>query len=69
MSAEIMQNKHFSTTSAVSPNSKTKTFSCSITIILFDHLLGFLKYLLVFPYLGVFAASLVSLMSSLLPAS
>ena len=66
-----MQNKHFNTTITISPNSKRKTFSCSLAIILFNHLylLDLLKYVSVFPHLGIFPASLVILMSSLLPAS
>ena len=38
----LCKNKHFSTANTISPNSKRKTFSCSLTIILFNHLLGLL---------------------------
>ena len=46
---KLYQNKHFSTSGMISPNSKRKIFSCSLTIILFNHLLGVLKCLLVSP--------------------
>ena len=66
---KLRQNKHFSTAGRINSNSKRKTFSWSPTIILFSHLLGLLKYVLVFPYLGVFPVSLVIFLSALLPAS
>ena len=46
---KLYQNKHFSTSGMISPNSKRIIFSCSLTIILFNHLLALLKCLLVSP--------------------
>ena len=40
---KFCQNKHFSTASTISPNSKQKTFSCSLSIILFNHKIGLSK--------------------------
>ena len=40
---KLCQNKHFSTAGTISPNSKRKTFSCSPSVILFNHKLGLFK--------------------------
>ena len=64
---KLCQNEQFSTAGTISPNSKRKSFSLSPTIILFNHLHGLLKYVLVFPYFGFSPVSLVILLSSLLP--
>ena len=57
---KVCQNKHFSTAGTISPNSKRKTFSCSLGIILFNHKLSLSKEVFVFPYLGFFPVVLYS---------
>ena len=66
---KLCRNKHFSTAGTISPNSKRKTFSCSPSIIFFNHKLGLFEKVFAFPYLGVFPGSPVILLWSALPAS
>ena len=65
---KLCQNKHFSTADTISPDSKRKTFSHPYHSFQ-PFALVLLKYVSVFPCLGVFPISLVILLSSLLPAS
>ena len=58
---KLCRNEHFGTTGTITPNSKRKTFSCSISIILFNHKLGLSKYVLVFPCHRLFPGSSVAL--------
>ena len=48
---------------------KKRNIVLIVTMIVFNHLLGLLKYVLVFLYLRVFPARVVILLSSLLQAS
>ena len=60
---KLCRNKHSSTAGAINPNSKRKTFSCFLSIILFNHKLSLSKYVLFFPYLWYFPDSPVILLS------
>ena len=66
---KLCRNKHFCAAGTISPNSKTKTFSCSPSIILFNQKLGLFKEVFVFPYLWFFPGSSVILLRSALLAS
>ena len=61
---KLCRIKHFSTAGTISPNSKRRTFSCSPSINLSNHKLGFFKWVLVFPYLGFFSWQPVILLCS-----
>ena len=66
---KLCSNKHFSTAGTISPNSKRKTFSCSTSIILFNHKLGYSNKFSLFLTSGFFSGSPVILLCSALPVS